>query len=144
MSGFCDFCHVWHSSSCYHHGQAQLTALRQRVETLEQRQAWIDQVGPPLHPDDERQWVLAYLTAQTQLTAVTQELDKLKSDIAFLLNFDAANALTKQKAKLQALEGALRKYGRHGTTAQICAATKHSDYACDCGLEAALQGEGHE
>ena len=49
----------------------QLTAEREahnaRVQELEQRQEWIDKVDRPMHPDDERPWCGAYLSAMERV-----------------------------------------------------------------------------
>lgn len=38
----------------------------------------------------------------------------------------------------QQLYEALKKYGRHSTPEHFCALNRHSEYACDCGLDFAL------
>lgn len=41
------------------------------LQRLRERQELIDRVGPPNHPDDERHWVGAYLTAMTEVKRLT-------------------------------------------------------------------------
>ena len=52
--------------------------LRAELEGLTQRQSWIDQVGPPNHPDDERHWALAYIEAKGQLAAAQTTITALR------------------------------------------------------------------
>jgi len=84
--------------------------LRAELEGLTQRQAWIDQVGPPEHPDDERQWVLAYLAAKQQLAALHAEVEGLKQEC------------TRQNMVVQG-----RQLEIHDLTAQLAAMTQERD-----------------
>jgi len=34
MSGYCDFCQIWHSASCCHPGRIRLIALEEQVREL--------------------------------------------------------------------------------------------------------------
>jgi len=45
----------------------RIAELEAEVARLRQRQQWIDEVGRPEHPDDERPWAAAYLDAKQQL-----------------------------------------------------------------------------
>ena len=56
----------------------QCTALQQERDQLKAQQAWLDRVGPPDHPDDERHWVGAYLDTTRELTKLQQERDQLQ------------------------------------------------------------------
>ncbi len=46
--------------------------LLSRIQQLEQRQKWIDEVGRPQHPDDERPWVPAYLDAKERIHSLEE------------------------------------------------------------------------
>jgi len=41
--------------------------LEKKIEELEERQKWIDEVGRPQHPDDERPWCSAYLDCRVRI-----------------------------------------------------------------------------
>jgi hypothetical protein len=53
--------------------------LRAERDALLERQRWIDEVGPPKHPDDERHWVGAYLKFRAESERLRAELaDKIQ------------------------------------------------------------------
>jgi len=72
--------------------EAQLAEREAEVEGLKQQQQWIDEVGPPNHPDDERAWVPAMLEAKAALKRVRESV-----------TYGAVQTLTTEIARLRAL-----------------------------------------
>ncbi len=55
------------------------------------------------------------------------------------MSFEACKRLDTSEASRKELLEALKKYGRHGVVGgDICEKSKHSDYNCTCGFEAAI------
>lgn len=73
----------------------EIERLQARVGELEQRQKWLDQVGPPAHPDDERHFAMAYVREKmktekaeervAELEAESKESDYVRDQLAQLL-----------------------------------------------------------
>ncbi len=70
----------------------ELPGVRAEVEALQQKQSWIDQVGPPHHPDDERQWVGAYLDATANHFAALARVEEWKT-AWHALSYDSGKAI---------------------------------------------------
>ena len=88
----------------------------ERVRELEKRQKWIDEVGRPRHPDDERPWVPAYLDCREALGQAEASLARLLEAVERLspniedgeLNLETTHALIdydKLQALYQVVEG---------------------------------------
>jgi len=54
------------------------------IKELEERQKWIDEVGRPQHPDDERPWCAAYLDCRARI-------EELEDGIAYLRSVDGTS-----------------------------------------------------
>lgn len=68
--------------------QADIDAmhLRAEVERLAQRQAWLDAVSRPTHPEDERPWSSAYLDARAEVERLRAALDAAATSLESLGN----------------------------------------------------------
>jgi len=59
---------------------SEIKRLKANIKELEERQKWIDEVGRPFHPDDERPWCSAYLDCRIRIKELEAELSKIKAD----------------------------------------------------------------
>jgi hypothetical protein len=85
---------------------------------------------------------------EKRIAALQAELTAVKaSKLVFVpeLSDDMKDTeIERLEDRVKELEGALEKYGSHSPAdgSPICERSKHSDYPCTCGFEAALGGEG--
>jgi hypothetical protein len=68
----------------------ELQRAHARIRELELEQEWINDVGRPEHPDDERRWLPAYLDARRR---VLQLADEIMTAQALIADGNAAEAL---------------------------------------------------
>lgn len=54
--------------------ETELGAAQARIRELELEQEWINAVGKPKHPDDERPWLPAYLDARRRVLKLVDEI----------------------------------------------------------------------
>jgi len=52
----------------------ELGQAKSHIKELEERQKWIDEVGRPGHPDDERPWCSAYLDCRARIKELEEGL----------------------------------------------------------------------
>jgi hypothetical protein len=74
---------------------------------LEKRQEWIDEVGRPQHPDDERPWVPAYLDCREALGQAEASLTRLLEAVERHKNEDEWKSVygNRDEALYQVAEG---------------------------------------
>ena len=79
----------------------------ERVRELEKRQEWIDEVGRPQHPDDERPWVPAYLDCREALGQAEASLTRLLEAVERHKNEDEWKSVygNRDEALYQVAEG---------------------------------------
>lgn len=58
--------------------EADTETLHERIAELEQKQKWIDEVGPKNHPDDERYWVNAYLDQRRRVMELEKDAGRYR------------------------------------------------------------------
>ena len=77
-----------------------------RIEELEEKQKWIDEIARPDHPDNERPWCSAYLDCRERIKELEDERDGFKNGQLQLQNMvnDLMDVNTKWANKVRELE----------------------------------------
>ena len=117
--------------------------LKAEIARLTQRQQWMDEVGTPTTPEDERPWASRYLDARAEIERLTNELHSLRTKRCDLCGHAANQSnlaeVVRLRAALQEIVDADR-CGNYGCTTCQDVEPDRDKWCVECVARAALEG----